>query len=129
MQGINPPEKEFFQSLKSDTLIEECGSFMVRSGLQSMDRLSVSGDNTAQGTRRFDGVSRDVKHQQEALLLIQDCSSHTHADLERRSSHPAHDTPAAVSEQPYPLYLCGKQTARTPPHFEIIMVKSPLAGR
>lgn len=68
MQRINPPEKEFFQSLKSDTLIGECGSFMVRTGLQYMDRLSVSGSNTAQDTGRFDGVSRDVKHQQAALL-------------------------------------------------------------
>jgi len=31
-------------------------------------------------------------------------------------SHPAYDTPEAVSEQPYPLYLCGKARSAHTPH-------------
>lgn len=50
----------------------------------------------------------------DTLSLLQACHSQT---LKEAVHTPAHDTPAAVSEQPYPLYLCGKQTVRTPPHF------------
>lgn len=129
MQSINPPEKEFFQSLKSDTLIGECESFIVRTGLQNMVRLREWGAQHCTGHRKLWRGFQGCQTSAGSSPLVQGCCSHTHVELERRSSHPAHDNPAAVSEQPYPLYLCSKQTARTPPHFEIIMVKSPLAGR
>lgn len=101
--------EEFFKSLNSDTFTRQ---------YECQDNTEPRGC--------WKGGSLYVKHQQIALPLIQDCSSHTQTlkgvhtplmtPLQRFPSNHTRSTCAASKQRAHPLTL-------------IIMVKSPLAGR